>query len=106
MNVNTINISHKEPVNITPMTIAEARECTESIRRDLVTIETIQVRLLDMERRQGFKALGYSTWREWATKEYSNSSQAYLYRLLAAAKVEANLADSTIVEIDIPSTLR
>lgn len=103
MNVNTIDITHKEPVNITPMTAAEARECTELIRKDLATIETIQVRLLDMERRQGFKALGYSSWREWATKEYSNSSQAYLYRLLAAAKVEANLAtDSTIVEIDIP----
>lgn len=102
MNVNTIDITHKEPVNVTPMTAAEARECTELIRKDLATIETIQVRLLDMERRQGFKALGYSSWREWATKEYSNSSQAYLYRLLAAAKVEANLADSTIVEIDIP----
>lgn len=104
MNVNTIDITHKEPVNVTPMTAAEARECTELIRKDLATIETIQVRLLDMERRQGFKALGYSSWREWATKEYSNS-QAYLYRLLAAAKVEANLtADSTIVEIDIPIT--
>lgn len=105
MNVNTINITHEEPVNVTPMTAAEARECTELIRKDLATIETMRVRLLNMERRQGFKALGYSSWREWVTKEYSNSSQAYLYRLLAAARVEANLtADSTIVEIDIPIT--
>lgn len=103
MNVNRIDIAYKKPVNVTPMTPAEARECTELIRKDLATIETIRVRLLDMEKRQGFIALGYSSWREWAIKEYSNSSQAYLYRLLAAAKVESNLtADSTIVEIDIP----
>lgn len=99
MSANTTDITSKEPVNITPMTIEEARECTELIRRKLETVETIRVRLLDMERRQGFKALGYSSWRQWATKEYHTSCQAYLYRLLAAAEVEKNLsADSTIVE--------
>lgn len=104
--MNKIDINNAEPVNVTPMTLEEARECTEQIRMDLAKIETIRVRLLEMERRQGFLALGYSSWREWAISEYSNQSQGYLYRLLDAAKVEANLAaNSTIVETvesDIP----
>lgn len=99
MSLTTIDVTHKEPVNVTPMSVEEARDCTELIRKDLAMLETVRMRLLDMERRQGFKALKYSTWREWATKEYSHASQAYLYRLLAAAKVEVNLAaNSTIVE--------
>lgn len=92
-----------ESINITPMTIEEARECTEEIRKYLATIETMRQRLLEMERRQGFSALGYSSWREWALQEYREQSQAYLYRLLASARVQANLATvSTIVETNLP----
>lgn len=103
MNLTTIDITYKEPVNVTPMSVEEARDCTELIRKDLLAmLETVRMRLLDMERRQGFKALKYSTWREWATKEYSHASQAYLYRLLAAAKVEVNLAANSTIAENIP----
>lgn len=86
-------------IDITPMTEEEARQCADAIKGNL---ESLRSMLLDLQRRRGWEALGYSSWRECATSEFGQS-QAYVYRLVQAAEVEENLVSSqisTIVETD------
>ncbi len=85
------------PVGMVPMTATEASSYIDALAGNL---ENSKAKLLELERRRGWKALGYSSWRDCAVAELGQS-QAYLYRLLASARVEENLAQSlgaTIVE--------
>lgn len=46
--------------------------------------------ILELERRKGWQALGYQSWRECVLAEF-RESQASLYRLLNAEKVRENI---------------
>ena len=74
------------------MTTEEARQCIEQINDNLKDTRDL---LLELWQREGWKALGYNSWRACVTKEF-RGKQAYLYYQLAAAKVERNI--STLVE--------
>jgi hypothetical protein len=101
MDTTTIDITNGKTINVTPMTPEEARECTEAIKRDL---ESLRLKLLEMERRRGWDALGYSSWREWATAEIGKSERR-VYEILEAAKVEENLTFCGIPQNEIPTTI-
>lgn len=70
-----------------PMTSAEARQTVEQIRQHL---ESARELLYSLHLREGWRALGYSSWRECAKAEFGRS-QAQVYRLLDAARVEVNI---------------
>jgi len=96
MNMNPTTSETNEPINITPMTWDEARSCVAAIRSNL---ESLGAMLLDLERRRGWEALGYSSFRECAIAEFGKS-QGYVYKLLHAASVDENLAASEIYPLD------
>jgi len=75
-------------IAIRAMDAREARACVETINRH---INGARTELLDLYEREGWKALGYSSWRECAVAEFEQS-QAYLYRQLQAAEVERNVS--------------
>lgn len=86
-------IPHNTELEITTrMSHAEASECANAIRQNLGNLRRL---VLDLYDRQGWIALGYSTWRECVTTEFK-FSQSRLYQLLDAARIEQNI--STIVE--------
>lgn len=101
MDTTTFDITNGKAINVTPMTPEEARECTEAIKRDL---ESLRLKLLSMERRRGWEALGYSSWREWAAAEIGKSERR-VYEILEAAKVEENLTFCGIPQNEIPTTI-
>jgi hypothetical protein len=81
-------------VGVVMMDAEEARATIAEIKGHL---ESARVKLLDLEEREGWRALGYESWRACAAAEFGQS-QAYLYRQLSAAKIERDL-DSPIGEI-------
>src|SRR4051812_48707090 len=70
----------------------EARELTEIIRRNIDdlrrTDEQVWRLLMVAYEREAWRALGYGSWREYATREYG-LSQSYAYKLLDKARVIA-----------------
>lgn len=78
---------------VNQMTADEARRCVSDINSGLVTI---RVRLLDLYEREGWKALGYLSWRDCATNEF-DFSQTRVYELLAAAEVERDISDVSAI---------
>lgn len=80
------------------MTPAEARSLTETIK---ASVDTLWSLLRESHDRGAWRALGYSSWREYATTEFG-MSQSRAYQLLDQAKVITEIeaaADSTMVEI-------
>jgi site-specific DNA-methyltransferase (adenine-specific) len=69
------------------MALAEARTCVGEINRHL---ESARVQLLELYEREGWRALGYGSWRECVMAEF-HRSQSALYRALEAARVEQEL---------------
>jgi hypothetical protein len=69
------------------MTEAEARATIEKINNHAGQIRAL---LLALYEREGWKALGYSSWRQCITAEFKES-ESYLYRLLEAGKTEKNI---------------
>ena len=98
----TLEEAQNYPINITPMSREEARECINAIRGNL---ESLRLMLLELHRRRGWEALGYNSWEDCAVEEFGKS-RSYVFRLLAAAEVQENLGSSmgsTIVDPkDIP----
>lgn len=82
----------EEALVVQLMTEAEARQVADSIRRGMANVGQL---LLDFHERDGWAALGYENWRECAMTEFGYG-QAYVYKLLEAARVERNIY--TIVE--------
>lgn len=74
------------------MTEIEARSLVNEINSG---ISTIGGKLLELYEREGWKVLGYNSWRECCMTEL-DLRQSRIYQLLDFAKVERNL--STIVE--------
>ncbi len=66
----------------------EAQASVEAIRARL---DDARALLLDLYEREGWKALGYPSWRDCVTAEFEQS-QAHLYRLLTAAQVERDIS--------------
>ncbi len=84
------------PINITPMSAAEARECIAAIKGNL---KSLRLLLFELHRRRGWEVLGYASWEDCALAEFGKS-RSYVFQLVAAAEVEENLASvkSTIVD--------
>lgn len=78
------------------MTRDEARQCADIIRRGMADVRQL---LLDFYEREGWRVLGYDSWRECAMTEFGYNER-YVYYLLDAAKVERNLC--TIVQNPVP----
>jgi len=78
------------------MTPAEARTCVIEINRHL---ESARAQLLELYEREGWRALGYGSWRECVTVEFQRSQSA-LYRALEAARVERALFP-TLGKVDL-----
>ncbi|MBE7473108.1 MAG: hypothetical protein DPW09_31970 [Anaerolineae bacterium] len=70
------------------MTETEARLLVEEIKQD---ISAVGAKLLELHERQGWRALGYSSWRECVTAEFE-FGQSHVYRLLDFARIERNLS--------------
>lgn len=70
------------------MSQAEAQSAWDQVCHHF---ETGRVILLDFYEREGWRALGYKSWREFAV-EKSNQSQSYLYRQIEAAQVEREIS--------------
>ena len=80
------------------MTEQEARQIINEIR---LGIFDVGKKLLELKEREGWRALGYKTWRECAQMEFGYK-QSRVYQLLEAAEIERNI--STIVEKPIPES--
>ncbi len=70
------------------MSVQEARECIEEIKRHQTHIRML---LFVLEERKGWQALGYDSMRECMVGEFGRS-QSQLYRELKAAKVEREIS--------------
>jgi hypothetical protein len=70
------------------MDAAEAHACVVAINQHLNGARDL---LLDLYEREGWRALGYDSWRECVVAEFDHS-QAHLYRQLQAARVERELS--------------
>lgn len=73
---------------ITPMTETEARVLIEEIKTD---ISAVGAKLLELHEREGWKALGYTSWRECVMQEFDFQS-SHVYRLLDFAKIQRVLS--------------
>ena len=72
----------------------EAREITDRIKNKITEAGVL---ILDMYEREGWRALGYESWKDYTTTEF-NIGQSRAYQLLNHGKVVKNIIDSTIVE--------
>lgn len=79
------------------MTHQEASDCLSDIRRGLVNIRE---RIYDFYDREGWRALGYSSWLKCAQAEFPNWSQSYIYYQLKAARTERGLLEAGDIEPD------
>lgn len=80
------------------LTPDEARELTETIRHN---VDSLWLLLKESYDRKAWAALGYPSWREYATSEFG-MSQSRAYQLLDQARVISEIeaaANSTDVEI-------
>lgn len=83
-------------VAVTLMGEDEARQCATRIRKGM---ENVRVLLLDLYEREGWKALGYDSWRACVTVEL-RQSVATVYRQLRAAE-----ADRALSQVENPPAL-
>lgn len=71
-----------------PMSAEQARACIEAIKE---RVEDIRILALELYEREGWRSLGYESWRECVTSEF-DQSQSYLYRQLQAALIEREIS--------------
>jgi protein gp37 len=85
---------------LAPMTKDEAQQCLGAIKNHISEAREL---VYDLYIREGWKALGYSSWATCVESEFQES-RTRLYQLLDAARTERNLLDtsskSTIVDSD------
>jgi hypothetical protein len=70
------------------LTPDQARSLCERIRSHITDARAL---VLELHEKEGWKALGYESWRECVVAEFEQS-QSYLYRLLDAAQIEKNIS--------------
>ncbi len=84
-----------DTIQVMIMGEAEARLLVQKIRDRL---NSLADDLWELKNREGWKSLGYASWRDCAMAEF-DLSQGRVYQLLGHAQVIKNIvADSTIVE--------
>ena len=66
-------------------------EAESLVKRIQAHITDARALVLELYTREGWKALGYDSWRACVVAEFEQS-QSYLYRLLNAAQVEQNIS--------------
>ena len=81
------------------MTREEARTCIDTVHSHL---RNARNHILDLHEREGWKALGYESWRACVVAEFPQN-QRYLYYQLKAAKVETNIC--TMVQNPRPAKI-
>ena len=72
------------------MNEAEARQVVDDIKRG---INTVRARIYELDRRKGWKALGYRSFAACCMEEFPELHARTIQKQLAAAQVEANLKD-------------
>jgi hypothetical protein len=82
------SLVHHEPP---PLDATAARVLTDRIRR---RAEDLWADLVEAHDRRAWAALGYSSWRAYATAEFG-MSQSRAYQLLDAGRVQAALTEAT-----------
>jgi len=70
------------------MSEPEARSCVQAINAGIAIIRR---QVLDLHDREGWRALGYVSWRHCVAAEFEQS-QAHLYRVLNAGQIEAKIS--------------
>jgi len=73
------------------MTEQEARQAVEDIKRG---INTVRARIYELDRRKGWKALGYRSFSACCMEEFPELHARTIERQLGAARVEAQLKSS------------
>lgn len=68
----------------------EAREAVDDIKKG---INTVRARIYDLDRRKGWKALGYGSFANCCMKEFPELHARTIEKQLGAARVEAKLQD-------------
>jgi len=78
-------------ITIAPdMTEQEARQAVDDIKRG---INTVRARIYDLDRRKGWKALGYRSFAACCMEEFPELHARTIQKQLAAAQVEASLKE-------------
>lgn len=78
-----------ETIEVAPdMTELEARQVVSDIKRG---INTVRARIYDLDRRRGWKALGYRSFAACCMEEFPQLHAKTITKELAAARVEARL---------------
>jgi len=72
------------------MTEQEARQAVDDIKRG---INTVRARIYDLDRRKGWKALGYRSFTACCMEEFPELHERTIRQQLAAAKVETSLKE-------------
>jgi len=68
----------------------EAREAVDDIKKG---INTVRARIYDLDRRKGWKALGYRSFAACCMEEFPELHARTIEKQLGAARVEAKLQD-------------
>lgn len=71
------------------MTEAEARACVSEINAGL---DSVRRQILELYDREGWRALGYSSWRQCVKAEFPHAKERALYYELQAAQIEQRLS--------------
>jgi len=86
-------------ITIRPMIYKEAREVADQIKGNMNNVRYL---VLDLYEREGWKALGYASWRDCVTKEFQQNER-YLYKQLEAAQVQKQICPNG-QKIEIPES--
>ena len=83
---------------IIAMTPNEARQCVDEIKSH---VGKARAMLLDLYEREGWRVLGYESWRECVTAEFGQNERT-LYAQLQAAQIESNICSALQENDSIP----
>lgn len=73
--------------------LMDRAEATQLVKRIRDGIENLRSLVWELDQRQGWKALGYASWRDCVLSEFGDkTSITHLYRLYTAAEIEAELS--------------
>jgi len=88
--------------NASVMSRDEARACIKAVNSNMADA---RAKLVELHDRKGWLALGYTSWRDCVVKEFGKS-QATLYRMLEAGRVEATISHTEKTTQITTTTLR
>lgn len=89
----------KEPTKEIKMDLSTARQLVKQIKQSIGGISDSLWRLKNQE---GWKTLGYDSWRECVTKEF-NFSQSRAYELLESAEISRQISDASEKSAELTS---